>query len=229
MRFRPRFWPSLIALVMMAILLGLGTWQLQRKVWKENLLATIAARMDAPPVDLPSTLGDPQDWSFRRVHLTGHFADDKAIRLYGRTYEGKAGVHLLVPLIRDNGPAVLVDRGFVPFESGDTLAPIAPSPDEIDGVVRPPEAAGRFVPSDKPDRNIWYGVDIPAMSRVVGRDLAPVYVAARPSGTPGWPAGPGGREALGIRNEHLNYAIFWYSMAAALAVIYGLSSRTRTL
>ena len=229
MRFRSRFWPSVIALVMMAILLGLGTWQLQRKAWKEDLLATIATRMDAAPVDLPAELGNAEGWSFRRVHLTGHFADDRALRLYGRTYNGKAGVHLLVPLIRDDGPPILVDRGFVPFESGNTLAPIAPSPGDVDGVVRLPEPAGRFVPSDKPDQNIWYGVDIPAMSRAVGQELEPVYVAARPSGNPGWPAGTGGKEVLGIRNEHLNYAIFWYSMAAALAVIYVLSSRTRSL
>jgi cytochrome oxidase assembly protein ShyY1 len=65
------------------------------------------------------------------------------------------------------------------------------------------------------------------MSRVMGVALAPVYVAARPDAGTGWPRGTGGTEPLGIRNEHLNYAIFWFCLATALAVIYVLSSTSR--
>ncbi len=211
---------------MLAILVGLGTWQLQRRAWKTELLATIAARMNAPPVDLPSDLGDPGNWQFRDVQVTGHFAGDHALNLYGRTFDGKAGVHLLVPLIRDDGAAILVDRGFVPFVHNSALADFAPAEGRltVTGVIRLPEPAGWFLPSPKPAENIWYGVDIPAMSAATGLALAPYYVAARPSGGSGWPAATGGTEGTGIRNEHLNYAIFWFSMAAALVVIYVMSS-----
>jgi surfeit locus 1 family protein len=214
---------------MLVILLGLGTWQLHRRVWKTELLATIAARTDAEAVALPAAIDDPAAWSFRRVRASGRFANDKALWLYGRTYDGKAGVHLIVPLLRDDGPAVLVDRGFVPFEQGNALAhyDAADGPTEVEGIVRLPEPGGWFTPNSAPGANIWYAVDPVAMGATAGAALLPVYVAVRPGGGTGWPAGTGGTEAAGIRNEHLNYAIFWYAMAVALTVIYVLSSRSR--
>jgi surfeit locus 1 family protein len=229
MGFRPRFWPTVIALTMMAITIGLGTWQVHRLAWKTDLLAKIAARMNGDAVPLPADISDPQGWAFRHVHLTGHFDPDHTFWLYGRTYDGKAGIHLLVPLVRDQGDAVLVDRGFVPFEQGSALSAYraAGGDAEIDGVARLPEPGGLFVPTNQPDKNIWYSVDVPAMAKTAQRPLAPVYVAAKSDGSPGWPAATGGTEGTGIRNEHLNYAIFWYSMAVVLAVIYVLSSRTR--
>jgi surfeit locus 1 family protein len=234
-RFQPRFWPTVIMLTMMAIVIGLGTWQLHRRVWKMELLATIAQRMNGTAEALPAMIGNPSDWTFRRVTVTGRFDPDHTFWLYGRTYEGKAGVHLLVPLIRDHGDAIMVDRGFVPFEHGSQLADFAAAPESatVDGVVRQPETGGLFMPSSRPDQNVWYGVDTAAMSKAVGRTLEPVYIAARPvsvldgGGAAGWPAATGGTEGSGIRNEHLNYAVFWYSMAVILAVIYVVSSRSR--
>jgi surfeit locus 1 family protein len=227
MRFRPRPWPTAIAAVGVAVLIGLGTWQLERRVWKQDLLATIAARMHAAPAPLPATIADPAGWAFRPVRVAGRFDEDHALWLYGRTRDGQAGIHLMVPLIREDGPAVLVDRGFVPFAGASALAPYRPAagPVEIDGIVRLPEPGGWFVPPNRPADNQWYSVDPASMGQAVGRALAPIYVAARPGAEPGWPAGTGGTESLGIRNEHLNYAIFWYSMAAVLAVVYVLSSR----
>jgi len=230
MRFRPRLWPTIMALIMLPILVGLGTWQLHRRVWKTELLATIAARMNGEPTPLPATVDDPQGWAFRSVRLNGHFADEHALQLYGRTYDGKAGIHLLTPLIRDGGAAVLVDRGFVPIEQGNALAHYRREDGrvQIDGVVRMPESPGWFLPAANPGEDIWYAVDIPAMEAATGLKLAPFYIAARPAaGAEGWPAATGGTEGTGIRNEHLNYAIFWYSMAGVLIVIYVLSSRSR--
>ncbi|HTJ62374.1 MAG TPA: SURF1 family protein [Alphaproteobacteria bacterium] len=229
-RFQPRFWPTVIMLTMMAMVIGLGTWQLHRRVWKTELLATIAQRMNGDAVALPAAIDNPPDWTFRHVTVDGRFDQSYALWLYGRTFDGKAGVHLLVPLIRDTGDAILVDRGFVPFDHGNELARFAepPATGAVDGIVRAPEPGGLFMPSSQPDRNIWYTVDIAAMSKAVGMKLAPVYIAARPSGdAAGWPAATGGTEGTGIRNEHLNYAIFWYSMAVVLAGIYVISSRSR--
>jgi surfeit locus 1 family protein len=186
--------------------------------------------MNSDPVPLPASIPDPPDWAFRSVQVSGHFAADHALWLYGRTYDGKAGIHLLVPLVRPEGDAILVDRGFVPIESGTQLAAVTPADGTvaIDGVVRLPEPGGLFVPSNNPGGNVWYTVDMPAMEKATGIALAPVYIAAKPTAAAGWPAATGGTEGTGIRNEHLNYAIFWYSMAAVLAGIYVISSLRRT-
>jgi len=229
MGFRPRFWPTVTALIMMAMTAGLGTWQVHRLAWKTDLLAKIAARINGDAVPLPADIADVPDWSFRHVRVAGHFDGSKALWLYGRTYDGKAGIHLLVPLVRAQGDAVLVDRGFVPFEHGNELAQYRPADGdvEIDGVARQPEPGGLFVPANQPAKNIWYTVDTPAMAEVAGQKLAPLYVAAKSDGSAGWPAATGGTEGTGIRNEHLQYAIFWYSMTLVLAVIYLMSSRVR--
>jgi surfeit locus 1 family protein len=240
MGFRPRFWPTLVALVMIAIMISLGTWQVHRLAWKTELLATIAARMNGVAVPLPAAISDPSEWKFRHVHTEGHFAPDHALWLYGRTYDGKAGIHLLVPLIRPEGDAILIDRGFVPFEHGSELAGFEPAfdvpgqPTEVDGIVRQPEPGGLFVPSNQPDRNIWYSVDMPDMSKQLGIPLASIYLAEKAGGHPhsgvqfDWPAATGGTEGTGIPNDHRSYAIFWYSMAVVLAGIYVMSSLRRT-
>jgi surfeit locus 1 family protein len=227
--FRPRFWPTVTALIMMAMTAGLGTWQVHRLAWKTDLLAKIAARMNGDAVPLPADIANVPGWGFRHVHVAGRFDGGKALWLYGRTYDGKAGIHLLVPLVRAQGNAVLVDRGFVPFEHGSELAQYRPADGdvEIDGVAREPEPGGLFVPANQPGKNIWYTVDVPAMTQATGESLAPLYVAAKSDGNPGWPAATGGTEGTGIRNEHLQYAIFWYSMTLVLAVIYVMSSRVR--
>ncbi len=237
MGFKPRFWPTVVALIMIAIMVFLGTWQIHRLGWKTDLLATIAARMNGEPVPLPALISDPSSWTFRRVQVSGHFAADQALWLYGRTYDGKAGIHLLVPLIRPEGDAILVDRGFIPFDHGSTLAafePAWPGLVEIDGIVRQPEPGGLFVPSNQADRNIWYSVDMPNMSKQLDMPLAPIYIAERPGGQPhagvqfDWPVATGGTEGTGIPNDHRSYAIFWYSMAVVLAGIYVISSVSRT-
>jgi surfeit locus 1 family protein len=230
MGFRPRLWPSIVASIMIAIMVSLGTWQVHRLAWKTDLLATIAARMNGEPIPLPASIPDPSGWTFRRVQVSGHFAADHALWLYGRTYDGKAGIHLLVPLIRAEGDAILVDRGFVPIEHGSDLDTYRPAdgPAEVDGIVRLPEAGGLFVPGNQPDKNIWYTVDVAAMSKATGQTLAPVYIAAKADGSTGWPAATGGTEGTGIPNDHRSYAIFWYSMAVVLAGIYVISSVSRT-
>jgi len=236
-RFRFRLWPTVVALIMIAIMIGLGTWQVHRLAWKTGLLATIAARMNGEPIPLPAAISDPASWTFRRVTVSGHFAADKALWLYGRTYDGKAGIHLLVPLIRQDGDAILVDRGFIPFDHGSTLAAFEPALNDavdIDGIVRQPEPGGLFVPSNQPDRNIWYSVDTPSMSKQLDMPLAPVYIAEKPGDHPhagvqfDWPVATGGTEGTGIPNDHRSYAIFWYSMAVVLAGIYVISSVSRT-
>ena len=126
-RFQFRPVPTAIALIGVAILIGLGTWQLYRRTWKENLLATIAARMESAPVAPPAEIADPSAWAFQPVRVTGRFANDHVDRLYGRTYDGAAGVHLLVPLVREGAPPILVDRGFVPFDHASTLAALGVS------------------------------------------------------------------------------------------------------
>ena len=226
-RARSLLWPSLIAIPAIAVLLALGTWQVERLHWKEEAIADRAARRAAPPIDLgdaPATA----DMDFRRVSTRGYFRHDREMHLLNRVRDGRIGVHVITPLIRAGLPAVLVDRGWVPLDRAD---PSRRAPGQITGevtvtgILRRDGRLGMFTPDNRPDADQWYYIDIAAMAAHAGIAPAfPVYVAAGPAANPG--GLPRGVAVTGaLRNDHLQYAITWYALAAALAVIYLISIR----
>lgn len=116
-RFEPRWAPSLAALLGVLVLLGLGTWQLERLEWKETLIAEYLARRAAPPIALPDPIGDPVALDNRRVRLVGRFLHDRELYLGARSYKDEVGFHVVTPFRLDDGRAVMVDRGWVPARS----------------------------------------------------------------------------------------------------------------
>jgi surfeit locus 1 family protein len=102
-----------MALTGVAVLLGLGTWQIQRLHWKEALIATRQSQMSAPAIELPAT-PDPADLEYRRVTLTGRFLHDRELFLGGRTHGGVVGFGVVTPLALSEGREILVHRGWVP-------------------------------------------------------------------------------------------------------------------
>jgi len=225
-RFRPRPWPTAAAAAMFAVLIALGTWQIQRLHGKEALIADMRLRAQAPPVALPDPLGDPAALEFRRVRLRGRFLHHKEMYLAARTSQGRVGLHVLTPMVLDDGRAVLVDRGWVPparkapetRAQGQVTGPVT-----LVGVVRRGgwRGSSMFRPDNQPGDNLWLWMDLPAMAAWAGLPdaVSGVYVAAGPAAVPGgYPVG--GQTRVSLRNDHLQYAITWYVLAAALLVIY---------
>lgn len=211
--------PGLSALAMLAVLLFLGTWQVERLAWKRGLLAAIAQAELRPPVPLAGTPA-----MFTRVRAQGRFA--AASGLYGAEVREVAGgtvggAHLLGVLLRDGAPAVLVDRGWVPVPP----PPIQDGPAIIDGYLRPPAKPGLFTPDDDLAGRRFYTLDPAAIGAALGTPgLAPyVLVAMGPPPPPGQP--DPARTMPRPTNNHLSYALTWYGLAAALAVIFVLYAR----
>jgi surfeit locus 1 family protein len=174
---------------------------------------------------LPSAPG--ADFDFRRVRLEGRFAHDSELQLYGRSHQGVAGIHVLTPLIRPQGPAVLVDRGWVPL----ALRHAASRPEgqipgsvSLSGIARVHFPRGPFTPDNDDAGNTWFVVDLAAMARQVGLELAPVLVEADAGPHPGGlPLGGLGRHQL--VDNHQRYAFTWFALAAVLVVIFVLFRR----
>lgn len=204
-------------------LLGLGTWQLERRGWKAELIGRIEERAAAVPVPLPARIDDAEAWDFRRVTLGGTFRHDRAMPVIARPREGRAGYELVTPLERPDGAPVLVNRGFVPM---DGLAAVTrpEGPVTLTGVVRVPRPAGLFQPDNRPGAATWMRVDVAAMVAAAGlTEALPVVVELPPSaGSPG-----GVVSRVDLPNDHLQYAITWYSLAGVLTVIFLLSQRRR--
>jgi surfeit locus 1 family protein len=227
--FRPTLAATLTVVPAIALMLGLGTWQLQRMAWKTDLIARVTERVAAPPVALPVALDDPAAWEFRPVTLSGQFLNDQEMLLLARPRQGQAGYEVMTPFQRaDGGGVVLVNRGFVPMDKSAAASRVAgrvDGPTSLRGLVRLPQSAGLFQPDNVPGAEVWMRADPAAMAaaRTLGV-VAPFLVEALPGQTPG--NLPGGIEPrVELPNNHAQYALTWYGLAATLAVVYVLSQR----
>jgi len=214
------------SLAAFAVLIGLGTWQVERLDWKEGLIAERTAAISAPPAEVPRTLAAARPLEFHRVQVRGQFLYQHEIPVHAiERQRGAAGYLVVTPLRLGDGTVVLVERGWVPTEKRDAAARAAGNPPgevSVDGLLRlaPAEKPGWFIPANDPARGEWFWIDIPAMARAAGvPEALPFYVEAGPAPNPGG-LPVGGQANTDLPNDHLQYAITWYALAAALAVIY---------
>jgi surfeit locus 1 family protein len=229
-RRRSLLWPSVFAAGAFLILLGLGTWQVQRLFWKEGLIAARHAAVTAAPIALPQSLDQAKALEYHRVSVTGRFGNDRELYLGATSRDGRPGYQVITPLRLADGASVLVNRGFIPQ---DRKAPDSRSAGELSGDVTvtgllrlPPQGKPHwFIPANSPERNYWIYVDIPAMAAAAHvENVLPFYLDADATSNPGG-LPVGGQTLLDLPNDHLQYAITWYALAAALAVIYILFVR----
>ncbi|ATG49903.1 SURF1 family protein [Celeribacter ethanolicus] len=195
--------PLVIGVLGCAILIALGTWQLRRLEWKQGVLAEIEAKIDAAPVSLPAVI-DPS-MKYLPVMASGEIGTDELHVLVSRKQVG-AGYLIIVPFTTVDGRRVLLDRGFVPEMAKD--APRGGGPATVIGNLHWPDDMNSSTPAPDLGRNIWFGRDIPEMADAL--DTEPVLIVARESTGEGIAPMPVGVE--GIPNDHLQYAITWFSL-----------------
>ncbi len=216
----------LAGLALTGVFLGLGTWQVERRVWKLALIDRVEARIHAEPVPAPG----PEEWpgltaasaEYRRVRLTGRFAHDRATLVQALSERG-AGFWVLVPLVTDRGFTVLVNRGFVPTEARERSARAAGEPEgevTLTGLLRLSEPGGGFLRRNDPAADRWYSRDVAAIATARGIDgpteVAPYFVDADAAPNPGG-LPMGGLTVVAFHNNHLVYALTWYALALMTA------------
>ncbi len=226
-RFRPGWGLTLAFVPALGILLALGTWQMDRMEWKRALIAERSQRLSAPPLSLPATIAQPVALEFRRVQASGRYLNERELYLGNRPRRGQPGYHVVTPLQRADGSAVLVDRGWVPL---DRKLPESRADGQIDGtttvqgIARLASAPGLFTPKNQEGANFWFYVDPPSMGRWADlRSVLPVYIEAGPQANKGG-LPVGGQTEAGLTDNHLQYALTWYALAVALSVIYFLKA-----
>lgn len=223
-------------LIAFSVLLALGTWQVQRLHWKEVLLARIEQRISAAPEplsrieDLYALAGEVDYWP---VTLSGRFLHDRESHFLA-TWRGASGYFVYTPLELADGRAILVNRGFVPFDRKDpSTRPEGQIGGEVEivGLARNPLAdkPSWIVPDNDLAKNVFYWKGIAAMASRSGIDrarLVPFFVDAGPAERPG--ALPeGGVTIVDLPNNHLQYAVTWYGLAAALLAVLVIFIRGR--
>jgi surfeit locus 1 family protein len=217
--FRRLLVPTLVMLPVLALLLGLGTWQVARLAWKTDLIARIAAAEAAPPVPL----ADPPQ-PLAKVEATGRF-DHGREALLGLELRGTVlGARLLTPLLRDDAPAVLVDRGWVPLRRDRPLA--RPEGEQrVTGWVRPAETAGFAAARDDIPGRHFHTFDPAAIGAALGLPAVAPYGLVALGDGPGLPEPA--RTLPRPTNNHLGYVITWYGTALALVGVFLVWARRR--
>ena len=237
--------PTIMTLVMLPVLIALGAWQLERKVWKEDMIARLAAGRTAEPVSLAEVskrhiAGDNIEYT--RVRVTGTFEHGSERHVYAPR-EHSQGFDVYTVLNSSEG-RVYVYRGWVPDKLKD---PASRAEGQITGEVtvtglaRVAETAGSFTLPDDPKTNRWYlrdpsafernGVSVDDWNQIVverkQHGIAPFSIdaEAEPANPGGWPK-PTPTE-IRLANRHLEYVVTWWGLAVTLIFVYALFVRQR--
>ena len=232
-RVRGLILPGILAAVGIAVLAGLGLWQLERRIWKEELILRVEARTRAPAAPVPletdwPNIGAARD-EYRRVTLRGRFRHRNEALVYTVLSEPKGrfsgqGYWVLTPLETESGAIVIVNRGFVPMDRKDVASRREgqiEGPASVTGLLRMPEEGNWFTPANDTARAAWYRRDPQEIAKAyqllrVSPFLIDDDVTPNPGGLP-----QGGETRLEFPNNHLGYALTWFGLAAALAGVFG--------
>jgi surfeit locus 1 family protein len=218
--FRPLWKFTALMLPLFLGCLALGVWQLERLQWKLALIAQVNRNLHAPPISAERALAmGAQAAQYRRVTLTGHFNNSKEAYVFATDASGAPAYHVITPFTLNDGRTLLVDRGIVPQALRDPRTRPAGARDgevRIDGVWRIPDAPGLFTPAPNVTKRIWYARDVAGIAKAEHIGLAaPAIIEADAVPNPGgWPKG--GQTVVTFRNEHLQYAITWFALAAVV-------------
>lgn len=216
-------WATLFTAAGVAALCGLGAWQVQRLHEKRDLLAALDRAAAQPPAALTAAAlaeADRAGALFLRGAARGTFLHENEILVGPRTHGGAPGRHVVTPLILEDGAAILVDRGWTPLGAEKDAARPAGTV-SVTGLARRPPAPNAFTPANAPDAGQWYSIApgeiarrfaLPAPAPYILYAEGPQDGAANPL-----PFAPDGWRPP---DNHLQYALTWFALAAALLCIY---------
>lgn len=212
--FRRILFPLLLGVSGVAVLLWLGVWQVERLAWKRDVLAGIDARMTAAPVPFTTDVTRDAD-NYRAVTLAGTTLGRELHVLTSGTAAG-TGYRVIAALTTTAGTPIMVDLGLLPLAAKDAGAAYV-GPMQITGNLIWPDDQNSSTPEPDPARNIWFARNVDTMAQAL--DTAPLMVAARTTSPADPRMTPLPVDTAGIKNDHLEYAITWFLLAAVWAAM----------
>jgi cytochrome oxidase assembly protein ShyY1 len=236
---------GVFTLAMVALCVGLGVWQLQRRVEKHALVAALTERLAAAPSSLPQ----PSQWSaltpasdeFRRVRFTAIYESRPDAMVYSsgsavRDDVSGPGTWAFLPAKLPDGAAVVINAGFVQntmqdraLEDRAVTRLVTGEPVTLTGYIRFPEVAGALTPSENMAKRLWFTRDHLAMAHALGwGEVAPFYIDLE-APVPASSIPKPGPLQVHLKDDHLQYAITWFGLAAAVAIAFGVWWRGQRL
>jgi cytochrome oxidase assembly protein ShyY1 len=214
---------TVIAFLAIVIMLGLGFWQLDRKVEKDERLASIENAKQSANIDMETAFGDVQAFQDFIVSANGQ-AIEKYFYIDNKLLDGRVGFHVLVPYKTDSG-VVMLNLGWLPATGLRSNMPTfkKPSLESVQGILYLPQ-----LNSLVSETNSSYGefpvllqqVDLAEINKHLKLDVLPAVlrlVSEQTEFKREWKA------VIMSPNKHLAYAVQWFGLAIAALTIYLLS------
>jgi surfeit locus 1 family protein len=220
--------PFIFVITSFFILVSLGNWQLSRLSQKKYFIQTIENNIENPALNIEKI--NPNIPHYSKIELEGKFEENKNVFLYGRRSASpeKDGYYLLSPFKTINGDVLLVSRGWIPQSSKNKFEDYTQKDEtiKITGIVLPHEEKNFFVPGNDKEKNIWFNIDLFMAKDILETNVTNFYLMQIDSHDL-----PIGGKALStthlnkVRNDHMEYAITWYSLGACLLVLFLIYGR----
>ena len=210
---RKIFFPILFGIAGCAVLIALGTWQVQRLAWKEDILANIDARLAEQPTAIDLTMTEDAD-EYRRVTVSGTPTGEELHVLVSGTAAG-TGYRVVSKFVTDAGDAILIDQGLLALDNKD--APVLTEPKDVTGTILWPDDKNSSTPDPDLSKNIWFARNVPDMAAHL--DTAPIMVVVTQATPPDPRITPLPITSANIKNDHLEYAITWFLLAIVWAIM----------
>lgn len=221
---------SLMSLLCLSFLYGflqLGIWQVHRLSWKEKLIQQISTRMQLPLQEAPNIKHWPwltlENSSYLPIRAHGRFLEGKNIFITTLA-DGQTGYWWMMPFVRDDGEIIFVNRGFIPmknFMAQDFYDKNSFKEQTVAGLLHMTEKDSRFIRKNNPEKHIWYNRNISQMREYLQLDkakVAPYFLDSFQDPSRTIPIGS--LTNTNLPNNHLSYAITWFSLAFGMLIAF---------
>ena len=209
------------SLLALTVLISLGTWQLERLRWKTEIISSMNEKIMLPLIEInTSVINNIKNYNYRRIKLNGYFLYDNQITIYSKILDGKVGRHLIIPFKTKFGN-ILINRGFVPEDyilDKDTEKEFKNV--LITGRVKFQQKINYFTPKNNLLGNEWYYINLDEISTYFNISLNDFYLIEENNLNDKYPVGS--QFIINIPNDHLQYAITWFSLAIVLSIFIHL-------
>ena len=230
---KKNFWFSFFCLIVACIFFALGTWQIKRLAWKENLIRQVEENSSLPALELSSINAENIPPLYGKVTGIGYFLNENELLVLSKYRGKKLGFQLITPLRLENDTIVLVNRGWIPDSKRDKSK--RPETIENDLVfieglfVDTSRKAAWFLPQNKPEKNFWFWENAEQMSEFLknekGLGLIPLIIHKTNKSNSEFPIIM--ENNTKISNDHLEYAVTWFSLVIVVLVMYVFYIRSK--
>ena len=206
-----KFLFSVFIIFFILVFVALGSWQIIRLNWKNNLIFEIENSLKNPPVELTNSNIE----NYLKIKTSGSIDLEKQIYLYSLNDVGTPGFEVINP-ISINDINYLINRGWIPFEKKNSKEINEFDENNIIGTLKLQGRKNIFKPDNDIEENYWFSLNREDVLKFTGKQFSKYiiyldgnYQVPKPK-----------KITANISNNHLKYALTWFSLAISILLLY---------